>query len=81
MSREWVSLAAAGRKIGASAHTVKRLAERGQLTIRTLPGCRARVPAAEVDQLAAEHTQKAARLHTASPGQDTAVRLQEPVLT
>jgi hypothetical protein len=70
MSREWVSLSEAGRRLGGSARIVRRLADRSQLTIRQLPGCHPKVPLVEVEELA--------RLHTQAAGRNEPVRL-EPV--
>ena len=61
MSRDWVSLSEAGRRLGGTAHTVRRLADRSQLTIRQLPGCHPKVPAVEVEELARLHTRPAVR--------------------
>ena len=55
-AREWVSLAVAGRKIGASAHAVRRLADRGKLSLLTVPGCHPRVKAAELTDLVSAFT-------------------------
>jgi len=72
MSREWVSLSEAGRRLGGSAQFVRRLADRSQLTIRQLPGCHPKVRAVEVEELA--------RLHTRPAGRNEPVRMVEPAL-
>ncbi|MGO9115716.1 MAG: hypothetical protein ACLP9L_41445 [Thermoguttaceae bacterium] len=78
-NREWLSLSEAGRRLGASPQTVHRLAQRRLLSCRRLPGCQPRVPASEVEELAVEHTSKAARLHVVPPADAEPVRLSEPV--
>ncbi len=78
-NREWLSLSEAGRRLGGSPQTVRRLAERRQLTLRHIPGCHPRVPASEVEELAAEHTSQAAKLRRESPADAVPIRLSEPV--
>ncbi len=78
-NREWLSLSEAGRRLGGSPQTIRRLAQRRQLTLRQIPGCHPRVPASEVEELAVEHTSKAARLHVVPPADAEPVRLSEPV--
>jgi len=78
-NREWLSLSEAGRRLGGSPQTVRRLAQRRQLTLRQIPGCNPRVPASEVEKLATQHTSQAARLHQALPSDAESVRLLEPV--
>jgi len=75
MSRDWVSLSEAGRRLGGSASFVRRLADRSQLTIRQLAGCHPKVPLAEVEELARLHTQPAHPQR--GPGNEQ-VRMLEP---
>ncbi len=80
MSREWISLAAAGRKIGTTGRAVRRLAERGEVSLLRLPGCHPRVRSLEVDRLAEEHIQQAARLRIPAAADQRPERLTEPVV-
>lgn len=52
MTGEWLSFVGAGRILGVEAKAVRRLADRGQLTIKHVPGCRPMVLASEVRALA-----------------------------
>jgi excisionase family DNA binding protein len=55
-NRDWISFSEAGRRIGTSKHTVRRLADRGSLTVLKMPGAHPRVKSSELDRLARENT-------------------------
>jgi excisionase family DNA binding protein len=57
--RPWISLSEAGRRIGTSNHVIRRLVDRGTLSVLELPGTHPRVAAAELDRLARENTRPA----------------------
>jgi hypothetical protein len=50
----WLSGTEAARRLGCSPRQVPKLAARGLLTVRHLPGCDPRYLLSDVDQLAAE---------------------------
>lgn len=59
MTRAWISLSEAARRMDAPAHAVRRLVDKGQLTVREIPFTQPRVLAAEVEAITASHTRPA----------------------
>ncbi len=72
LQTKFVSVPEAGRRIGKSPQTVKRLIARGQLDAVQIPGCHTRVAADQVEAFVP------ARLRCGSPMMEEPVRLIEP---
>jgi excisionase family DNA binding protein len=47
----WLTFGRAARRLGISVGTMRRLAESGRVTVRSIPGSWPRVPASEVDEI------------------------------
>ena len=60
---EWVSGAEAGRRLACDPKQVPKLAAKGLLTVRRLPGCAPRYLRCDVDRLASEATVPASVNH------------------
>lgn len=75
MSRQqqFISVPEAGRRLGRSAQSIKRLVARGKLSAITIPGTHVRIPADEVAAWVP------ARLRSGPTADATPVRLVEPV--
>jgi excisionase family DNA binding protein len=58
-NKTWIPLAEAARRLETSGPVVRRLIDRGQLSVRRLPGCHPRVAATELAQLIAQNTRPA----------------------
>jgi excisionase family DNA binding protein len=56
----WLTLGLAARRLNVSVTTVRKLVAAGRLSCRRVPGSRPKVPATEVQALAAASTQEAA---------------------
>jgi excisionase family DNA binding protein len=56
---EWITLGLAARRLAVSVATVRKLIADGTLTVRHVPGSWPKVPAEEVDRLAAASTREA----------------------
>lgn len=52
--REWITFKEAGKRLQLQPKVIQRLVENNQLTTQTIPGCRTRISAADVDRLARE---------------------------
>jgi hypothetical protein len=60
-AKTWIPLAEAARRLECSAPAVRRIVDRGLLTVREIPGTHPRVDARELDRLVIEHTRPAGR--------------------
>lgn len=60
-TKSWIPLAEAARRIEASGPVVRRLIDRGELTVRRLPGGHPRVAAAELNRLIVASTHPASK--------------------
>jgi len=55
-ARLWIPLAGIARRLDISPRAIRRLDDYGDLTVRLIPGCQARVLAKEVNRLVAQHS-------------------------
>jgi hypothetical protein len=55
-ARLWIPLAGIARRLDISPRAIRRLDDCGDLTVRLIPGCQARVLANEVNRLVAQHS-------------------------
>ncbi len=70
---QFLSVPEAGRRLGRSAASIRRLIARGTLTAIQIPGAHPRVVTAEVEAF------RPAKLRSPTPGQADPARLAEPV--
>lgn len=74
----WISAVAAARRLGCVPRQVPRLARRGLLTVRRLPGCDPRFLLADVERLAREATVVATRTTAGRANSDAGMPEQGP---
>ncbi len=58
-ARPWIPQAGIARRLGVSPRVIRRLVDCGDLTVRRIPGCQARVLTDDVDRSVAQHARPA----------------------
>lgn len=53
--REWITYKEAGKRLQLQPKVIQRLVDSKQLTTQTIPGCRTRISAADVERFAREN--------------------------